>query len=177
MANFGPLKAEIGSGVWGTPANFNGFRVLVSLLQRHRSTVTNQTLHDVWPSPGLVHYIYTFMSCCPVTEFCQVQNWRYVQVLCSPILTALLHGTPAAGVSQTLHGGTRNGITELSQRAPPYIRLGSHHVGMVPHSSYFRTSQDSRIVYIYAGVWYRENARVRKVTWFTYLHTLAGVYT
>jgi len=24
MANFGPLTAEIGSGVWGTPANFNG---------------------------------------------------------------------------------------------------------------------------------------------------------
>jgi len=27
MANFGPLMAEIGSGVWGTPANFNEFRV------------------------------------------------------------------------------------------------------------------------------------------------------
>ena len=33
MANFGPLAAaEIGSGVWGTPANFNGFRVLAALL-------------------------------------------------------------------------------------------------------------------------------------------------
>jgi len=31
MVNFGPL-AEIGSGVWGTPANFNGFRVLAALL-------------------------------------------------------------------------------------------------------------------------------------------------
>jgi len=30
--NFGPLAAEIGSGVWGTPANFNGFRVLAALL-------------------------------------------------------------------------------------------------------------------------------------------------
>jgi len=28
MVNFGPLAAEIGSLVWGTPANFNGFRVL-----------------------------------------------------------------------------------------------------------------------------------------------------
>jgi len=27
MANFGPLTAEIGSGVWGTPTNFNGLRV------------------------------------------------------------------------------------------------------------------------------------------------------
>jgi len=25
MVNFGPLIAEIGSGVWGTAANFNGF--------------------------------------------------------------------------------------------------------------------------------------------------------
>jgi len=33
MANFDPLKAEIGLPVWGTPAIFNGFRVLASLLQ------------------------------------------------------------------------------------------------------------------------------------------------
>jgi len=32
MVNFGPLTAEIGSGVWGTPTNFNGFRVLAALL-------------------------------------------------------------------------------------------------------------------------------------------------
>ena len=29
----GSLTSEIGSRVWGTPANFNGFRVLPSLLQ------------------------------------------------------------------------------------------------------------------------------------------------
>jgi len=32
MVNFGLLAAEIGSLVWGTPGNFNGFRVLASLL-------------------------------------------------------------------------------------------------------------------------------------------------
>ena len=32
MVNFGPLAADIGSLVWGTPANFNGFRVLAALL-------------------------------------------------------------------------------------------------------------------------------------------------
>jgi len=32
MVNFGPLAAEIGLPVWGTPANFNGFRVLAVLL-------------------------------------------------------------------------------------------------------------------------------------------------
>jgi len=32
MVNFGPLAAEIVSLVWGTPSNFNGFRVLAALL-------------------------------------------------------------------------------------------------------------------------------------------------
>ena len=62
MANFDSLAAEIGSVVWGTPENFNRFLILASLLQllpRHRSPETNQTLHDVWPSPGLVHYYHT----------------------------------------------------------------------------------------------------------------------
>jgi len=32
MVNFDPLAAEIVSGVWGTPATFNSFRVLAALL-------------------------------------------------------------------------------------------------------------------------------------------------
>jgi len=32
MVNFGPLSAEILSLVWGTPGNFNGFRILAALL-------------------------------------------------------------------------------------------------------------------------------------------------
>ena len=32
MGNFGLIAAEIDPVVWGTPANFNGFRVLASLL-------------------------------------------------------------------------------------------------------------------------------------------------
>jgi len=59
MANFGPLTADIGLPVWGTSANFNGFRVLASLLHRRRSTNVNQTLHNVRPSPALIH-VYTF---------------------------------------------------------------------------------------------------------------------
>jgi len=38
--NFGPLAAEIGLPVWGTPANFNGFRVLAALL--HGSQVERE---------------------------------------------------------------------------------------------------------------------------------------
>jgi len=90
MVNFGPLAAEIDWRVWGTPSNFNGFRVLASLLQQRRSTEANHTLHNVWPSPGLVHYLNIFGGCCPVTEFSQVQNLLCIlQVLHSPILAAL----------------------------------------------------------------------------------------
>jgi len=38
---FGPLAAEIGSLVWGTAANFNGFRVLAALLQVHGTLVVS----------------------------------------------------------------------------------------------------------------------------------------
>jgi len=62
-SEYGPLSAEIVSpGVWGTPANFNLFHVLASLLQRRRWPEANQTLHDVWPSPGLVDYVYSRVS-------------------------------------------------------------------------------------------------------------------
>jgi len=68
MVNFGLLAAEIVSGEWGTPANFNGFLVLPSLLQRRRSPEANQTLYDVWQSPGLVHYIYIFGTLAPLSD-------------------------------------------------------------------------------------------------------------
>jgi len=63
MVNFGPLTAKTGLPVRDTPANFKEFRVLASLLHRRRSMEVNQTLHDLWPSPGMVHYIYiTFLG-------------------------------------------------------------------------------------------------------------------
>jgi len=65
MANIGLLTAEIGSGVWSASANFNGFRVLASLLQRRRSPEANQTLHNVWPSPGLLHDMQIFGALAP----------------------------------------------------------------------------------------------------------------
>jgi len=58
--NFGPLAAEIGLPVWNTPGKFQrvsrvGFVTAPTSLNRD-----NQTLDDVWPSLGLVHYIYIF---------------------------------------------------------------------------------------------------------------------
>jgi len=44
MVNFGPLAAEIDPVVWGTPANFNGFRVLAALLHGSQVVGASQTL-------------------------------------------------------------------------------------------------------------------------------------
>ena len=44
MVNFGSLAAEIGLPVWGTPANFNGFRVLAALLHGSQVVGVDQTL-------------------------------------------------------------------------------------------------------------------------------------
>jgi len=88
--------AEIGWRVWGTLVNFNGFRVLASLLHLHRSLELNQTLHDVWPSPWLVHHIYNLGL---LPEIYHVQHSLCVQVLRSPVLAALLHGTRAVVIS------------------------------------------------------------------------------
>ena len=44
MVNFGLITAEICWRVWGTPANFNGFRVLAALLHSTLVVGVSQTL-------------------------------------------------------------------------------------------------------------------------------------
>ena len=79
-----PVTAEICWRVWGTSTNFNGFRVLALLMQPRLSPEANQTLHDVWPSPELIHH-KSLGGFCPLTEFCQVKTSLCVKVLRSPI--------------------------------------------------------------------------------------------
>jgi len=132
MANIGPLTAEIGLPVWGTAANLNGFRVLASLLQRRRSPEVNQTLHDLWPPPGLVHYICIFGGSCPLTEFCQVQNsccvpslaFSYICNVTARHLSSQRQPKFAACYMEWNYGTFTEGDT--------YIRLGGHHVGHCP---------------------------------------------
>jgi len=115
---YGEVRSTNGWNWFGclAAASFNGFRVLASLLHQRCSTEVNQTLHDVWPSPGLVHYIYIFGDSCPLTEFFWVQSSLSVEVLCSPILAALLHGTRAVGVSQSLRHGIQGTKLRNSRR-------------------------------------------------------------
>jgi len=44
MVNFGPITAENCWRVWGTPANFNGFRVLAALMHGTPAVDVSQTL-------------------------------------------------------------------------------------------------------------------------------------
>jgi len=44
MVDFGPLAAEIGPVVWGTPADFNGFRILAALLHGTPAVDVSQIL-------------------------------------------------------------------------------------------------------------------------------------
>ena len=44
MVNFGVIAAEIVSLVWGTPAHFNGFRLLAALLHDTLVVGVSQTL-------------------------------------------------------------------------------------------------------------------------------------
>ena len=44
MVNFGPLAADILSLAWGTPGNFDGFRVLAALLHGTLVVGVSQTV-------------------------------------------------------------------------------------------------------------------------------------
>ena len=100
MVNFGPLVAEIDRRVWGTPANFNGFRILASLLQRLRSTEVNQTLHDVWLCSGLVQCIY-ILELLPRNGILPGAKFTLRPSLAFSYIGSNTAGTRAVGISQT----------------------------------------------------------------------------
>ena len=73
MVNFGPPPAEIVSLVWGTPGNFNGFRILAALLHGtlvvgvSQTAALNRGSHHVghWPTFLVVNYFYRYVEICP----------------------------------------------------------------------------------------------------------------
>ena len=134
MANFGPLTADIGLPVCGTPANFNSF----GSWQRYCSDVAHQRPTKLCTMFGHLlgcYAICTFSGDLAPDGILPGAKFTLVQVLSSPTLAALMHGTPAAGVSQTLRRATRNGIMELLQRAPAIFGTAAITLGTGPHSS------------------------------------------
>jgi len=74
MANFGPLTAEIGSEVWGTPANFNWFRVLAALLQRRHFMSTSCVLL-YWQRYGTADQQRALAKLCGVVQGMELRNF------------------------------------------------------------------------------------------------------
>ena len=132
MANFGPLTAEICLPVWGTPANFKGFCVLPSLLQRPRSPEANQTLHDIWPSPALAHYIYIFVGSCPLAEFCPMQNSLYVPSPVFSYIGSITAWHSSSGHQPNFAAWYKEWNYRTFTEGSPYIWLGGRHVGHRP---------------------------------------------
>jgi len=77
IVNFGLLVAEIVSGVWGTPATFNGFRVFAALLHGSQVVSVSQTLQRWTEGATYVrqgdHHVGhwpTFLVCYCVDQLC-----------------------------------------------------------------------------------------------------------
>jgi len=118
MANLGPVAAEIGSLVWGTPANFNGFRVLASLLQRCRSTEANQCLAVSWA--GTLYW-----GLLPRNEILQGAKFT-------------LHPTTLAFsyIGSVTHWSSgRQPNCGVEQKAPPIFGRAAITLSIGPHSS------------------------------------------
>ena len=80
---------------------------LASLLHQRHSTEVNKTLQDVWPSPGLVHCIYTFLGLLPLTKFasCKIHfiSKSCVLLYCQHYCMALKQ-RPSAKLCIMVHG-------------------------------------------------------------------------
>ena len=135
MANFGPLTAEIGLPVSGTPANFNGFRVLASLLQQCNSPEVNQTLHYLWLSPGLVHYIYIFGDSCPPPLSDGIMPGAKLTVrpsLAFSYICSVTARRSSSGRQQNFAAWYKEWNYWTFAEGTTYIWPGGHHVGHRP---------------------------------------------
>ena len=82
MVNFGPLAAEIISLVWGTPGNFNGFRILAALLHGTLVVGVSQTLRRWTEGATYIrqggHHVGhwpTFLVCHTFTVYSSLLQW------------------------------------------------------------------------------------------------------
>ena len=130
MTNFGPLVAEICWRVWGTPANFNGFRVLASLLQQRRSPEANHTCTMFGRLLAGMPYMGGLLLPDGISPRAKFTLRPTVQVLRSTwqrYCTARQQRNQpnfAAWYKEWNYGTFAEGAT--------YIRLGGHHVGHRP---------------------------------------------
>jgi len=131
MVNLGPLAAEILSLVCGTPANFNGFRVLASLLQRRCSTEANQTARCLavsWAGTLYIHFrgLLPHNGVLPGAKFTLLPSFALSYIGRVTALHSSSGRQPnfVAWYTELNYGTVTQGAT--------YIRLGGHHIGHRP---------------------------------------------
>jgi len=125
MANFGPLAAEI-VREFGAPQQIStGFASWLAVITSLSGGQPNFA-QCLAVSCRLAQYAFS-AALAPQRNFatCKLHFTSKSCVL-------LLHGTPAASISQTLRRGTRNGITELSQTVPPICGWAAIMLGIGP---------------------------------------------
>jgi len=76
MVNFGPLTTEIISLVWGTPANFNGFRVLAALLHSTVVLGVSETLRRWTKGATYIRQGGHHVGHWPTFQFWFIRAWR-----------------------------------------------------------------------------------------------------
>jgi len=127
MANFGQLAAEIGSGVWGTPANFNGVSRLgfVTAVTSFTGCQPNfaRCLAVSWAATLYIHFRWLLLpdKISPRAKFTASKSCvlLYLQHYCVA-LKQRDQTNFAAWYKEWNYGTFSEGTT--------YIRLGGHHV-------------------------------------------------
>jgi len=129
MVNFGPLAAEIVSLVWCSPANFNGFRVLVATSLSGSQPNFARCLAVSWAGTLYIHF-WGLLS-------------RNGILLCAkftlrPSLVLSYIGSITARHSSS---GRQTKFAALhEQMAPPIFGRAAITLGIGPHSSLFYSS-------------------------------------
>ena len=128
MVNFGSLTAEIDWRVCGIPANFNRFRFLASLLLLRPSPEVNQTLHDAWPSPGLV-----FLGLWPPNGILHVRcKIHFGLSLTFFYIGSVTARHSSSGREPSFAAWYKEWNYGTFIQSATYIRQGGHHVGHRP---------------------------------------------
>ena len=128
--NVGPLTAEIGSGVWGTPANFNGFRVLASLLHRRVAQWRSTNLCTMFGHLQGWNTVYTFSGAVVPNGILPGAKLTLRPSLAFSCFDSVTARHQSTGRQSNFAAYTGNGIMELSLLI--VFNRGRHHVGHRP---------------------------------------------
>jgi len=134
MANFGPLSADFRFRSLGYPIKFQ--RVLrLGFVTAAMSFTGSQPNFARCLAISCAGTVYTFLGAFAPDRILPHAKFTLCPSLAFSYIGSVIAQHSSTRVSQTLRHGTRNGIVELSQRAPPIFGWAAITLGIVPHSS------------------------------------------